>query len=200
MDRIEISKDCIQVFEQQEKLIAAFDAVAMNKVPSEGGWTAGQVVQHIILANTGFVQLMQGAVADTSRPIDLTVPLIAADFLDFEIKMESPKSIVPEDRLYEPYMLLDDIMKVQIDVKAVVQKLDLTKTCIDFELPGYGFLTRIEAVYFVVCHTKRHNHQLQIIKDSFDDSSKIDVFGWVLFELLSHSGDRFAASHAPLFW
>ena len=191
MDRIEICKACIEVFEQQKKLIAGFDAVAMNKVPSEGSWTAGQVVQHMIIANAGFVQLLRGAVADTSRPIDLIVPRIAADFLDFEIKMESPKSLVPEDRLYEPHVLLDEIMKIQNDVKAIVEELDLTKTCVNFELPVYGFLTRIEAVYFVVCHTKRHNHQLQIISDSLDDSSKGIVIAQGLAEILKVGiGDR----------
>ena len=200
MDRIEICKACIDTFDEQESLISAFDAVHMNKIPFEGSWTAAQVVQHTLLANAGFVQVLHAEVRDTNRPADLIVPRIAADFLNFNTKMESPESIVPEDGLYEPAVLLDQVKKVYSDVTNVIENLDLTKTCASFELPGYGYLTRMEAVYFIVCHTKRHNHQLRNIKQLVSDGAKVNIFGWLVYEFLSHSGDRLQANQTPIFW
>jgi hypothetical protein len=44
-----------------------------------------------------------------------------------------------------------------------VQTADLTKTCLAFELPVYGFLTGLELLSSVNSHTQRHNLQLRRI-------------------------------------
>jgi hypothetical protein len=41
--------------------------------------------------------------------------------------------------------------------------LDLDMTCLDFDIRTFGYLTRLEAVYFFLYHTKKHIHQLQNI-------------------------------------
>ena len=41
--------------------------------------------------------------------------------------------------------------------------LDLSLTCIDFEIPTFGLFTRLEFVWFYIVHTQRHTFQLQKI-------------------------------------
>ena len=200
MDRIEICRACNEVFSQQEQLVAAFDAVRVNIIPFEGGWSAGQVVQHTIMSNSGFLEMLNGGVIDTGRPADLIIPDIEIDFLNFTAKMKSPESLIPENKVYEPVVLLGQVQQIYLNISLVIDNLDLTKTCTAFKFPGYGFLTRMEAVYFVICHTKRHNHQLKNIIDLLSDSTKINVFGWLVFEFLSHSGDRLSGPDVPIFW
>lgn len=200
MDRIGIYRACNEVFIQQEQLVAAFDAVRINIIPFEGSWTAGQVVQHTIMSNSGFLEMLNGAVVDTGRPVDLIVPDIEIDFLNFATKMKSPESLIPENKLYEPVFLFRQVQQIYLNIRRVIDNLDLTKTCTAFEFPGYGYLTRMEAVYFVICHTKRHNHQLKNIIDLLSDSTNKNVFGWLVFEFLSHSGDRVSGPDMPIFW
>ena len=54
-----------------------------------------------------------------------------------------------------------DIMKSMI-INAV-DSLDLNVTCMAFDIPTFGFLTRLEAIYFFLFHTKRHIHQIENI-------------------------------------
>ena len=146
-----------------ENLLSDFDAQQVNEVPFQGSWTAGQLANHLIMANSGFVDVINGPTAETNKPADIMVERIKSDFLNFNIKMESPEFIRPEDKVYQQAELLDKLKSIRNQVSTSVAKLDLTKTCTAFELPVYGFLTRLEAVYFVIYHTQRHTRQLKNI-------------------------------------
>ena len=199
MDRIEIFRTCDEVFNQQIQLVASFDAINVNRIPFEGSWTAGHIVQHTIMSNSLLLELLNGDVIDTGRPVDLVVPDIARDLLDFTAKMKSAESLTPGNRLYEPDGLSSQVQQIYLDIIHVIENLDLTKTCTAFGLPGYGLLTRMEAVYFIICHTERHNRQLKKIIDILSDSTKTNVFGWLVFEFLSHSGDHLFGRDTPVF-
>jgi hypothetical protein len=51
---------------------------------------------------------------------------------------------------------------IDASVRAV-QTLDLTSTCLGFELPGFGKFTRLEWGNFILYHTQRHMHQMKNI-------------------------------------
>jgi hypothetical protein len=146
-----------------ENALSKFDAPLVNKVPFEGSWTAGQLAEHLVLSNSGFLQVINGPVTETDKPADLMVETIKKDFLNFDVKYDSPKEIYPEDRTYNPSELLENLKQIRAGISEAAGNLDLTKTCSAYELPGYGFLTRLEAVYFVIYHTQRHIHQLKNI-------------------------------------
>jgi len=146
-----------------ENAFSKFDTPLVNKVPFEGSWTAGQLAEHLVLSNSGFLQVINGPVTETDKPADLMVETIKKDFLNFDVKYDSPKEIYPEDRAYSQSELLGNLKQIRVGISEAAGNLDLTKTCSAYELPGYGFLTRLEAVYFVIYHTQRHIHQLKNI-------------------------------------
>lgn len=146
-----------------KNLTSTFTEEQLNKVPFEGSWTAGQVSQHMVMANSGFAQMLNGPTRGTDRNPDEMVEKIKSDFLNFDIKMQSPDFVRPELISYKKRDLLVSLEGVRAEIGATVSKLDLTKTCTSFELPIYGFLTRLEAVYFVIYHTRRHIHQMKNI-------------------------------------
>ncbi len=165
METILIDTD--KTFTALHQLISSFDEEQLNDIPFEGSWTAGQVVQHLILANSGFLEVMQGPVKDTERIPDEQVEHIKRDFLNFSIKMESPDFILPLPLSYSKHRQLGTIEEIKSGILHVIETMDLSKICMTFELPGYGFLTRFEAVYFVNYHTQRHTHQLKNIYHHF---------------------------------
>ena len=59
MDRIEIFRTCDEVFNQQIQLVASFDAINVNRIPFEGSWTAGHIVQHTIMSNSLLLELLK---------------------------------------------------------------------------------------------------------------------------------------------
>lgn len=145
------------------QVVSSFDEEELNKIPFSDSWTAGQVVQHLILANTGFIEVIQGPVKDADREPDQLVAQIRADFLNFDTKMKSPDFILPLPISYSKQRQLGTLENIKSSLINLIQTMELDKICLTFELPGYGFLTRIEAIYFVNYHSQRHTHQLNNI-------------------------------------
>lgn len=163
-----IIKEANETLSALENTLSKFDKAQINTAPFKGSWTAGQLAEHMILANSGFLQVINGPVTETDKPADLMVKRIREDFLNFNVKFNSPEEIYPEDKAYNQYALLESLKEIRDGISTSITGLDLTKTCSSFELPGYGFLTRLEAIYFVIYHTQRHVHQLKNIYSELD--------------------------------
>lgn len=150
-------------FTELLKLLSSFDQKQFNTKPGEEKWSAGQVAGHLIKATSGFPRMLNGKTAETERRPDEMVEKIRADFSNFERKMTAPDFIVPEDKIYEREDLLISLKKIKSEINEAVQTADLTKTCLAFELPVYGFLTGLELLAFVNSHIQRHISQLKRI-------------------------------------
>lgn len=154
-------------------LIYSFDQEEMNRVPFEGSWTAGQLAQHIILSCSGFLEMVNGALDESKKVPDLLVERIKDTFLNFDIRMKSPDFVVPPDKTYEKEDVLHSLEDIRLKLLDAIDTLDLTKTCTSFQLPVYGFLTRWEAIHFVLYHTQRHIQQLQNIRLRIDRAAAL---------------------------
>ncbi|WP_316814583.1 DinB family protein [Pedobacter nyackensis] len=168
MNKREIIAALQSTITEFQELISAFDEAELNNIPFEGSWTAGQVAQHIIMANSGFGEVLNGPVTETKRIPDELCGKLKEDFLNFNIKMESPDFIIPKYKAYNKKRLLNALEEIKNDIAKAIIDIDLTQTCLAFELPVYGHLTRFEAVCFVIYHTQRHAHQVRNIKDHFN--------------------------------
>ncbi|WEK21458.1 MAG: DinB family protein [Candidatus Pedobacter colombiensis] len=167
MNKNEIIKDLERTIAEFQQLISTFDEQQLNKVPFEGSWTPGQVAQHVSMANSGFADILNGPVKDTDRAPDQSVKKMEDILLDFTTKMQSPDFINPNMKVYNKAQLLNTLESIKSKVSKAIADLDLTQTCLTFELPGLGQLTRLEAIYFVIYHTQRHAYQLKNIINSY---------------------------------
>ena len=145
------------------QLFSSIEQEQVNIIPFEGSWTAAQLAQHTIMSNSGFAEMINGPVKETQRKPDELVEKIKSDFLDFTIKMKSPDFVKPPMAYYKKEDLLNSLKNIKENIHHAIETTDLTKTCVTFELPGLGFLTRLEAAHFVLYHTQRHIHQLKNI-------------------------------------
>ena len=159
----ELIKETNNTLDELTGILESITPAQFNQVPFEGSWTAGQLAQHLTLADGGLPALVNGPVADTDRAPDQMVAPIAESFLDFEIKFESPDFIRPEMRNYDKDEMISGLKKIKADIASAIGDLDLTKTCMAFAFPVLGNLTRYEAANFVIIHTTRHIHQLKNI-------------------------------------
>ena len=164
------------LFEQIEKatdelvkVFSSFSQDSINKVPFEGSWTAAQVAEHM-RQSYGVVETVNGSVEETKRDPLQNDKVLKDAFLNFDVKMKSPDFILPEKKQYEKQQLVSSLTELIGEIKHAVQTLDLTATCLDFELPNLGALTRAEWLFFAVYHTKRHTHQLKKIYDKVENN------------------------------
>lgn len=135
-----------------------------NRIPFENSWTPGQLAQHVALSDSGFGEMLVGETKTTVREPDAYVGGIKNILMDFTTKLKSPDFIVPEEKEYEKNELIDRLTAARYSISNSIEKLDLRQTCTGFELPQMGFITRLEAINFVIYHTLRHTNQLKNIK------------------------------------
>jgi hypothetical protein len=144
-----------------------FSEEDLNEVPYEGSWTAGQVGEHLVKSG-GVADVVYGRVEPTLRASDEKLPVLRM-FLDFSIKMKSPDFIVPSEGYHDKTAIVEQLRRVWDRFGEAVETLDMNETCVDFEMPVVGKLTRLEWISFQVYHTKRHLWQLQKIYDVVGD-------------------------------
>lgn len=149
------------VFEELIHLIHSFTDENFNTRPSTGGWSAGQVAEHIRLSAGDVVQLFNGGAFETDRDPEMNIAPIRNLFMDFDSKFESPESIVPADKDYGRGAFVSYFHQLSAEIDEAVAQLDMSCTCSGFELPGFGLMTRVEWIAFVVYHTQRHIHQMR---------------------------------------
>ncbi len=150
----ELQSDVNKTFTELAEIISTFNEDQINLIPFEGSRTAGQVAEHILLSVSGFEKTINGSVAKTERAPEALKDKIKASFLDFTIKMKSPDFIIPAEKNYKKDELLNAFQNLKDKINHAIETLNLTKTCLSFELPLLGFLTRLESLYFILYHTQ----------------------------------------------
>ncbi len=145
------------------RLLSSLNEEQLNTIPFRGSWTAGQVGHHL-LKSYGVTDVLKGRTIPTERKPDEKIGPIKELFLDFTTKFQAPAFIIPSTDHIEKERLINKLKeKIQFVEAYIRSNPDLTVTCLDFELPRTGTLTRMEWIQFVTIHTIRHVHQLKNI-------------------------------------
>lgn len=142
MDRTQLLDALDQTERDFSTLLAAFQPAQVNVVPFEGSWTAGQVAEHILMAESGIPETLLGSTAETQRPVGQYVPVIESIFLDFSAKYEAPEFIIPSDGPHNQQELLEAFTAERAEIRRIAAEEDLSLTCTDFEFPQIALLTR----------------------------------------------------------
>ena len=153
-------------FREIHKLLSSLDNVQLNTKISDESWTAGQLAKHVIKTSLGFLRLLNGPADQVDRNPDEMVDRIKSDLLNFNMKVKAAKRVEPENINYNKEDLLNTIELINGQYTDCVKNLDLSQKCLTFKIPVYGYLTRLEAITFIIYHTQRHTHQLRNIIDN----------------------------------
>ncbi|AFD07951.1 DinB family protein [Solitalea canadensis] len=153
-------KNAFDVYSQQ---LSMFSEQELNRKPVFGGWTAGQVTDHISKAVDG---LPDGSTTKAERPFDLHVETLKGLFLDFNTKMNAPEFVHPSDGPFAIKSQLERLAALKHENLEFITSRDLEEVCLDFEVPFMGFLTRYEWLHFFNVHLQRHCNQLKNIYKS----------------------------------
>jgi hypothetical protein len=162
-----LSYDIAHTAENLIALLSDFTDDTLNKTPFEGSWTAGQVGDHIGRSLTGILHVIEGNVRNSERPINEKCIALRDLFLNFSIPMQSPPEILPTDEPLKKNTLLLSLETTLRELRTIAENRDLAVTCLDFELPMFGPLTRYEWLSFMIYHTQRHIQQLKKISLHF---------------------------------
>ena len=170
MQQIAISQEQLPLeFEKATQelvtVLTGFDQDQLNTIPATGGWTAGQVGEHLFKSDSAILNALHGPVKETKRDPDKYVDEINGQFLDFSTKMQAPEIIIPANDVNHDKATLVMALKSNRElIGKAIRSLDLSLTCTDPVMSGIvGKWTRKEYINFVISHTYRHIHQLKKI-------------------------------------
>lgn len=158
-----IQTEIRNTFDALIRSFSAFDTEQVNTVPFAGSWTAGQVAEHILKSGKGLPKLFQAETEPCTRAIDANTPGIRSMFLNMELKMKAPDFNQPSAGPHNQKALSDAFLRLKAELENAADTFDLSLICKGFQMPGFGFLTRLEWLAFVCAHTQRHTMQLQNI-------------------------------------
>jgi hypothetical protein len=144
-------------------VLTSFSPEQVNVVPFEGSWSAGQVTDHLLKSETGLPEMMMGETAPAMRPVGQMIPIIEDIFLDFSTKLQAPDFNLPANGPFDFETILSEFKKERAALLEIARAEDLTLICNEFPFPTVGEFTRYEWIHFVVCHSRRHAHQLRNI-------------------------------------
>jgi len=137
---------------------SAFDESSINTTPDPQRWTPAQVTTHIIMATDG---VPDHATKSSDREIDAMLPRIRPWWEDLNQKFKAPEQLKPDNTPRTKLNVLMELNRVRIKDLHLLATQDQSLLCLDFELPGIGYLTRYEWLWFIEMHLKRHTYQLR---------------------------------------
>jgi len=163
MKQEELSNLFTSVSAELLKIVPSTGDEQLNAAPATGGWSLGQIADHL-LKSYASVRVMNGNTKPTERAPDEKVQGVKELFLDNSIKMTAPVGVLPSAGPINKAGLIEGLEKRISQMKEVLINKDLSLTCIDFEIPGYGEFTRLEWMCFNIFHTQRHLRQMNKMK------------------------------------
>ena len=146
---------------QFRELLSGIPDGRIDRDPGDGGWTAGQLAEHVINACRSNLLAINGTTAPAGRAYDRKVNLVAGIFLDFDRKLVSPEFIVPRETEHDRPTLVQALDELIADARTACETRDLALLCTSFALPRLGELTGVEWMRFLTWHVQRHNRQLE---------------------------------------
>jgi len=156
--RLELRDAVAKAYDDFLGAVKEFDENSLNQIPSAGSWTPAQVVVHILIATDG---LPDSNTTPTHRQYDASLPRIRPWWEDLSQKFTAPEQLRPDGQPRSGKNLQEELQRVRTKNLAIIDKEDLSVVCLDFELPGIGYLTRYEWLWFGEMHLKRHQFQLE---------------------------------------
>jgi hypothetical protein len=158
----ELSNQLEKNFQELTNLFSGLNEEQWKAIPFKGSWTPAQLGEHL-LKSYQVLELFNGTYKKANRKPDEKVVPIKKIFLDMDRKMKSPKELVPSDAGLEQKKLLQQLKNITDQLVEFSKTKDLTITCMDEEMPGFGHLTILEWLNFINFHTQRHVIQLKKI-------------------------------------
>ncbi|SDW45931.1 DinB superfamily protein [Hydrobacter penzbergensis] len=162
-----LSKNTTQLM----KAITPFSYEAFNCRPPEGGWTAGEVTEHLLLLDIRLTDLLQGPTAPLDRPpIDHTRRF--AGLSDQTRKFNAPAFILPTETAKDAGAMADRILNQRRLIVQMSLKQDMNRLYTLYPHPAIGLMTGTEWIHFLIMHAERHLKQLSALSYNVDQVQK----------------------------
>ncbi|HSZ72924.1 MAG TPA: DinB family protein [Cytophagaceae bacterium] len=154
---------------QLTEILLDFDTTSFTKRPDENSWSAAEVAEHIYVLDKVIHGILSGETASSDRPSDEKVVLIKSVMSNRSRTLVAPDPIVPLGKVKEQQLIIPKIIRSRKELYTLIQSAELSLLCKSFEHKGFGPMTRLEWVVFLIAHTQRHFGQFASLSEHFNN-------------------------------
>ncbi len=156
----QLAKQFRNTTEELIQLLEKFDDTSFNRKPAGGGWSAGEVAEHLLIFDTRLDKILETATHPTGRDITEKKPVFTARVSDRKNKIDAPPFLVPTAGIKSVSWLVEQIKEERKKIMKSIEKNDLALHSKEFPHRLFGELTAFEWINLVDVHAKRHMEQL----------------------------------------
>ncbi len=173
MNKSRVKSDFIESTRSLLNILSGVQDNSFNEEPGGDRWTVGMTAEHLIKVESGTLKLFSGPADTTERDPAQKIKEIKERLLNYETGMTAYGPIVPDEKPKEKTKVLEKIQDIRQQLTGLIDIQDLSKTITGFEHPLFGYLTRIEWIYFNIYHSRRHAHRIIEINKSLGRHSDL---------------------------
>lgn len=143
-----------------------FDPALFEQQPIDQSWSAAQLTEHIYVLDRLIYNILAGETEPAARAADEKVATIQAVINNRSRTIIAPDPIVTLGKIKDQQILISKIITARKEIHTVIQTMDLSPICLGFIHKGFGPMTRLEWIEFLIVHSQRHFHQYQRIANT----------------------------------
>jgi hypothetical protein len=151
--------------------IVNFDPSFFDKLPIDESWSAAQLTEHLYVSDKIIFNILSGETEPAHRMADEKLLAIESVMQNRDRNLVAPDEIVPLGRVKDQQLLIEKLITVRKDIHRLIQTADLSVICLGFTHKGFGPMTRLEWIVFMMAHAQRHFHQFQKIAHTLHNIS-----------------------------
>ena len=159
-EKFELTSINNAVFNEIASIITTFPAEKYNAETSEK-WNPAQIVEHIIIGNTGMKQFLTEVPYASDIPFDYNVQAIRDFMLNNDVKYQAPDFLIPATKQYDINQYRELLLKLQAELNDCITTLSFEDKCGTSDMPPFGYMSVYEWLNFSVFHIFRHKEQLK---------------------------------------
>lgn len=167
MKKSEVRSDLKESTNQLLNSLSDFPDELFTSKVQEDKWSVGQIADHLKKVETSVLNLFTGSTRPADRAPDIKIADLKKRFLDYSTKMKAYGPIIPEQNPPKKQDALAYLQDIRQRLTGMVEIEDLTELLTGFEHPVFGYMTRLEWIYFVVYHSRRHIAQIRDLEKNF---------------------------------
>jgi hypothetical protein len=128
--------------------------------PANGGWSAAEIVEHLVILEQMITDIVYGPALPAGRVADEKIAEIQKVFGDRQRKLHAPPPIAPLGTPIAKRELSEKLRESRSLLFEATELTNLNELSTGYEHAFFGKLTRLEWIYFTIFHGDRHLHQL----------------------------------------
>lgn len=164
LNDIEIEQELNENTERLTAFLKGVNNESALRSPAMNSWSIIETCEHILIIETAVTHIYRGKTEKADRNPTEKIEKIKYKFGDYTIKLTAGEPIKPRGE----YKDIGIVSKAIADNRSVMMKLlregGWDEICLDFSHAVFGFLTKIEWLYFCIFHAERHLHQMKAVE------------------------------------